>query len=575
MNHHYYKHHGSRLATAKVPLEVDSLPEIEEGLEELQSAMSGQSRAYWERVRTTLLKHSSDQDIKNAVKEWDQDGSVYVKSGGNCELCGKHPIVYHYPIKNRVTGSRLAVGSECIFQYLQVPGYGSAEDLKKKLLAERSRLLKKMKGEGDTLGAFNEAQDLSRTLLALYRPLSEGGEDFNLERYSRTLGELENRLHSAGPDAREPYKTIQSFRVGPLHRILVLAKDLGKRTRKVAVVGPMTMVQAAMNVRDDNEKVMLLKRIQELMADLLKVGDPSDFVARMVDDLEKCMRGLLTKVSEKALELESELNQITGETLQKLRPYKNLHTAYENAVEAARKRIQESADKARVEVAKALSTEIGVRIQAQLYQVSWFLDQKLKNPFDQNDRDYKTLFTRAFNLERFMGLVSNFALFRNSAAWLAQTYHLREINDQAGFRVLFFRCLDYYHETCLDQFWPDEVVKVCFQWLGMSYESPVRKMISGWAEEEIDDIRALRKKKLYQLLSENWGIDVEKVFKLFSADDRIDLRLCEGLVREWEKWPRLGPTFTAKFKLRQNEQSSPVPNNMWDYLKTSLMQEVE
>lgn len=577
MNYAYYQQHGQKFASVEIPLEVDSLPEIEEGLQEIEDALTPQAKAYWNRARASILRNSSDQDIDNAVKEWIYDGQVWYQPGGTCELCGKHPISYHFPIKNKVTGNRISVGSECIQNYLHIPGYGSPEEIKKKLLAARSRLVKQRKGLSDTLDAFYEAEELSIKLIDLYSRLSVGGKDFDFKEYERTLADLSYRFSSID---EESSRAVQTLRYTTLARLITLAESLGKRTRKVVVTGPVTMVKAAMNVRNDEEKVTLLKRIQELMTDLLKAGEPSEFVSRMTDNLADALKGLLLKVSDRMIELETQINRATEGTLAKLRPYNELYGTYEKAIELSRKNLHEKAEQYRLEIAMAVDPDPAIRQKANIGIISWNLkgitllaqvSWAFGGPHDI------PLFKMAYNLDAIMKASENYHFFESLERALCIRYRLQQITDKAGVKALYFRYLNKYSENVLVRGDAYTTLSHC----AMLFRGDIRipgvdfETVSGWAEEEVDDIKALMKKKLHQVLSERWGINVEKTFKLFSADNKVDMRLCEGLVLEWEKWPRLGPAFTAKFKLKANEQSEPVPNNMWDYLKTTLTQTVD
>jgi hypothetical protein len=106
----------------KSPQEVDAAAADLEG---------GLTRAttddYWEKVRETLLKKSENKDDYDEAKmEWDFIES-WEDYPGRCQLCGFHPIRYHFLIKNRLNKNELVIGSECVQNYLKLKEMGETE----------------------------------------------------------------------------------------------------------------------------------------------------------------------------------------------------------------------------------------------------------------------------------------------------------------------------------------------------------------------------------------------------------------------------------------------------------------
>ena len=123
----------SRTAAEEVVLDpAMSEQELDNAEKELDVKQVGRSGAYWPRIRAKILETSSSTDIDEAVKEW-KHMRTWMAKNGVCELCGHHPIVYHFLIENRVNNKTLVVGSECIYNYLEVPGVPDPATLKKRL----------------------------------------------------------------------------------------------------------------------------------------------------------------------------------------------------------------------------------------------------------------------------------------------------------------------------------------------------------------------------------------------------------------------------------------------------------
>jgi len=111
-----------------VSTELKSPEEVDAAAADLEG---GQTRAttkdYWKKVRETLLSKSANkEDYDEAKMEWDFIES-WEDYPGRCQLCGFHPIRYHFLIKNRLNKNELAIGSECVDNYLKLREMGSTE----------------------------------------------------------------------------------------------------------------------------------------------------------------------------------------------------------------------------------------------------------------------------------------------------------------------------------------------------------------------------------------------------------------------------------------------------------------
>ena len=111
-----------------VKTDLESPEEVDAAAADLEAgAQRSLSKDYEDRVKETLLQNSANTKDYNAAKlEWDFINS-WEDFPGQCELCGYNPIRYHFLIRNRLNGNELAVGSECIQNYLNISELGKTE----------------------------------------------------------------------------------------------------------------------------------------------------------------------------------------------------------------------------------------------------------------------------------------------------------------------------------------------------------------------------------------------------------------------------------------------------------------
>jgi hypothetical protein len=82
-------------------------------------------------VIKNLLKGSHSNEFENAKSEWDlvepisNDSADFVE---NCELCNHRNYKGNWLIQNRLTGSHLKVGSDCIKRFVILNGTSSQDD---------------------------------------------------------------------------------------------------------------------------------------------------------------------------------------------------------------------------------------------------------------------------------------------------------------------------------------------------------------------------------------------------------------------------------------------------------------
>lgn len=531
----------------------DDLQDIEKGLEELEEAERGGGRvgAYWQRIRAKILECSSNhEDVDAALKEWAKDGRVIVAVRATCELCGKHPIVYQFPIKNRVTQIRLKVGSECIYNYLVIPGFVSSTELKKRLMGERNRHIQVAKGlkTQKELEAFQEATELEVALTVKYGHLAVGGQDFNVQEYRDNLRSWQREMWYL--DNKHPIiKTIDDA-LASTYRLWALIEKVAKRTTKVRVIGPLTLIKGCMQVRSDEAKLALLESAQSAIELFLKHGTPEEVTRKIMDAIEESRKTALERISAAETESLKNLDESVKRYILVLNSYGNLMKVYEGAIETVRKAVKDRFESKRANIQALKEGKLGY---SSFYGNE--LVTVLKDPMSDSQVANRIRATVD-------SMTDAYCASTGYARQLLQKYlpGQSEIKDITGIKVAFYLWWDKYAPT---SFYPVD------SWL--SGGQPAWDLIL----QEVDDVQFLFKKKLHQFLGERWGINVQHSFERFSADNKVDFRFCEGLVTDWEQWPKLGPTFLAK--IRQNDMNNPTPvqNSAWDMLKTTLMQPVD
>lgn len=562
LNHNHAHGHALRYAAEgsdgpKLDANMDELPEIEEGLKELaESAQIGSSRSgpYWSKIRAKILSCSSTQDVEAALKEWSRNGAAWVSPNGTCQLCGHHPISFHFPIKNRVTGANLVVGSECIYNYLEIPGFGSMEELRRRLNGERNRLKKKEMGEisEGALALFQEATELEAQLRQRFSQLAGGEPDFNYQEYRRNLTDVYRVIQGVNPKAAilaEISQTQQNC-----YGFTRAFNNLSKRSKLLKEPGLLAMVSAAMRVRDDALKLNFLKQLQAAANDMLKSGYPTDFIKRCWETVKDEKSALLERIDRSVDEQTGLLRQYDP-VLDQLKPYEFLHFSLSVGINMARKLVMKQADEAKALVMQDDFIEV---IQKRDNPISNLIGASQQNPLTCFSED---MIVQAFALASVPHQM-DWVMYRIVQA-VQQKYGFGRLTDTAGVKVACFRALD----DGIINFWERGVTHQIIELI----ESGNAKF-AEILQQEVDDIKVLKKLELWEFLSERWDFDVQKAFKVFAQDGGFEEGFAKGLVANWERWPKLSTKQMAIVQRKLAKREKELPDNMWEVLKGKLTQ---
>ena len=471
----------SRTAADEVVLDpAMSEQELDNAEKELDVKQVGRSGAYWPRIRAKILETSSSTDIDEAVKEW-KHMRTWMAKNGVCELCGHHPIVYHFLIENRVNNKTLVVGSECIYNYLEVPGVPDPATLKKRL----NQLRNKLKAVADGKASEDDLKQLEALQLVeretnIY--IDKLGPDAKFD----TLALLEElsmpfRNASAMKITTSAFQAIsQAYQA--LTQLGAFLEDVQKRSKKCDAKDLKTVVVAVMNFRSGGTKkqIEMLEAFQKKMAAVFNYGKPKDFVQTLGNEIVVSQKATF-EAKEKGIREEFQtIVEQYNQLIDVVKPYPKL----EDRVRSSFALIENSLA-SKIEYAKA---HIIIPIALRYYL--WGGTTQLDIP-----RDFLNLKTWAVddaneNCEKL-------------ATGIRSQYDLREIRDTVGVRKAYFWALSQQGFSPTP-YWPQAITHL----------SGFKEVI----EEEVDDIKDLVKatgnQKVFEAMSEIWKFDSKKFFQM-------------------------------------------------------------
>lgn len=544
---------------------LDEESEIQEGLEDLDSAKAigaqGRNSPYWPKIRERLIQFSSTDKIEEATREWTDDGGAYV-GRGSCELCDKAPIKFHFPIKNRVTGKRLVVGSECIINYLMIAGYESPDSLRKRLVAQRNILKKQERGEADEASVENvgKAFTLEKELRSRIGHLAGGDPDFDVKEYADSLWDVVSigqvlRINSAGfQSALEARKNTKA--------LLKFIDDVKKRQKSVTSSGLLALVSAIMRQRNPTSRVDQLEALLRLINTTFSSGLPDDVISRAWSAVEDSKDSLVLQVTKRSDEGKSRLMETYKDELDLSKPYPHLHFMLMEGLTAQRKAFDTQVEKVR----KAVAAESFLdQIKGDGSAVAKLLNLTFYPDLGNSDG---TLEVAAYNLGQFLDVVGK-GFMEGVARAIESTFAIERVRDLVGVRVAILRAAD---DGLIDA---DVLGAKALK----EFEKRVVEKAPAVADllmAEVDDIRDLAKstgnQRVYELMSEVFKVDIEKAYKLYSKDNDFERSFCESVLERFRRNQTLSPAQMANMKrqIAMKGRQGEVKNSMWDALRSQL-----
>jgi len=541
----------------KFDANLDELPEIEAGLQEIESATKQggpRSGPYWSKIRAKLLSCSSSSDVDGAIKEWSRNGWAWREEGGVCQLCGKNPIAFRFPIQNRVTGKRLVVGSECIYNYLQIPEFGTPDEIRRMLNAEINKLRKKQKGlmgEAD-LALHRKVLDRADMLRFRYTLLAGGASDFDWGQYGEQVLRTKHIITEINQRALI-LVDIQTV-LSKLEVLDKLHKELAKRSKFLKTKGLIALISTVLRLHDDETKLSYLDRIQNAAGEMVQAGHPTAFVQRCWDAIKEEKQLVVERIN-KICDAQKERLKSYDASLDRIQPYEFLHFSLSVGMNTARKLVDNEADTAKSLVLQENFIDLITRPNN---PVTSLLNISEMDPMVRFDHQMVEQARALDQLVRSM----EYGVFPQVTRGIQAKYNLPGVQDKAGVKVACLRALD---DGIVD-FWVKEVAED-FQ-TALDKGNP--KFIEI-VEQEVDDVKALKGQALWEMLSERWGFNVQKAFKVFSRDVPFEEKFCKSLLEYWSRWPKLSPQQMAVIQRRLVDHDREVPNSMWGTLKSELV----
>jgi len=540
---------------------LDSSSEVLEAIEELNSSKGRDSR-YWPKIRECLLSHSSSQDIEEARLEWEDDGLPYELEGGKCELCDKAPIKYHFPIKNRIKGDRLVVGSECIYNYLQIDGYEGPEELRRKLVAQLNFLKKQERGEvGETsIKDVGEAFLVDSKVRRIIASIAGGDPDLDPNEYHAALKEVLHICNHLGVKGA----TIQASQQAliALTKVLKFMLPIQKK-QKVGGPGLLAVASAIMARRQTETRLSNMTEYYDLLTSVAKFGPSKDVISRSWGGATQKRDELLSLVAKKCDTGKAQINEDYRFELGMASPYRNLKTLIEEGIKQ-----QKAFFDAQVEtVRNALEGDDFLEL---IQDGNSALSQALNLEFfpDLNNSDDAAQHV-ASQVCAFINYVTNGDL-KNSISTIENLYKLETIRDIAGIKVALLRAAN---DSVIDADVEGKAAVTDFERKLASKDKRVLALI----EEEVDEVAALVKAsngmRVYEKMGQDLEFDVQAAYKLYSSKIAAEREFCSDLFTRWRQGElrNLTPPLMSNIRKKMMGRRNEVPNSMWVELKSELM----
>lgn len=537
--------------------EIDIAP-TPENVEKIDAAISdldysekvSRSGAYWKRIRARLMDNSASNDPEDAVKEWGYT-RMWASRGGTCELCDHHPITFHYQIENRLNAKSLVVGSECIYNYLEIPGVPRRDILKRRLNQLRTRARAVSKGElaPEAIQKLEEVQAYERKLNILIAKVAAPEKDLDIDDLAQALNEpmyagstLE--IRGAGFKALEKSQTA-------IRNLIPFLNSIGKRTTKYKTHELLPAVEAIMRFRkaSDEDKIGLLQTMENHIQEAFTVGPAKDLVQMAWAEVKNSRLDAYDVALETAKDAKKKCQDQYAEQIALVRPYNFLHRVLQDGIDANAEQMDEQLKKYKVYL-NSEDFPAGFR-DAKPYFVAYL--SKGESPIED----------AAYRLINFLRQLDPLYSLTGT---IYQRWYLRELRDKTGVKKAILLAAN---EGYIDVERDDRAMT--------TLEDKIRKgdeEVVALFEREVDDIKAKvveDKVKNYQAMSEHIGADMEKFYKACPQDNPFLPSFCKNLFDRWMKGQR---NWSYKERGVIDKQLArgghEVPNNMWDVMKTSL-----
>ena len=551
------------LASSPVPFgpSMDELPELEGGLQEIEESKAiGRQSGYWAKIRGRLVKSSTSQDPEEAKKEWARDGNPWAAQGGKCELCDHTPITFHFPIKNRLNGHRLVVGSECIYNYLEIEGFEDRERLSKRLNAEIGALKRKEKGEisEEEVAMVSDLTRLEGELVSRVKQFT-GGQDLDTKEYRDSLEPVDfaREIDIKG----QAVMTATTVREALQHLIWFQDKTR-KRSKTYQGFGILSLIQSILRWRDIKEKVTALTALKKSLDDVFKHGDPGQVVSRVWDAIKDGLSGVVKKHREECDEANKTLVHNYDVDMLNLQKYPRMKGILEEGIRETTA-LNESTFK------KLSDFLMGKEVFEMPLNSMWRTWRSL-------DCDFSTFPGKGLSVSSFVRSMLKFKVDHSTWSSLLHSYSVQGTPpmDTTGFIAAAMQIAEEGLVSD-DLNFAERTIPSAMIWAPRDKKEKVADIVRNHIDC-LGNVAKAEKVPLHKVMSEFFGFDVKEALERFTKDKDFERGFCETIVqRAWPNRYKMSPKQMDVVKRQLGWKPAPVPNSMWDEFKSELTKEVE
>jgi hypothetical protein len=533
--------------------------ELTEALEDLDNVpTTGRSGPYWKIIRATLLEHSSSDDIDEAIKEW-----RFTKMWTNrssCELCGHTPIKYHFQIINRLNGNSLVVGSECIWNYLDIPGAPDKDVLKKRLNALRSkaRAIAEGKAQEGDIERLQDLQQMERDTNLMISKISGSEGDINVTELLNLLREPLYLGQSLGLKSTS-FKEIGES-VSALERLRRQLEAISKRSTKYRQ--PYKLLPAVvviMGFRSGiTDQVNQLENLRKLIATAFNVSDARGLIQMAWGEVKNGRGDVINTVNAKLERAKSDCQNYYSSVLDFVKPYDHLYFLVQAGIDSNKAQM----DRLAVDARKLIESDDFLdAVKGRSSVIPQFVSYLTTGDSRMEDAAYATV--------KFLQYLRNGYLPRLLWQALETLYGLSSIRDSVGVRKAVLRAAN---DGLINPEAGEDAVVAAADLLRKNDE----KMTAIFSEE-VDDIKARVKatkgQKVYEAMTEQWGFDVREFYQNVPWDHPYFPGFCEGMLSQFLRGTQSpSPKQDASIQKNLLKYKTKIPNSCWDKLQSKLTQ---
>lgn len=534
--------------------------EINEAMDELdETPTTGRSGPYWPRIRTTLLAHSASSDIDEAIKEWKFTRMWTNRS--SCELCGHTPIKFHFQIENRMNGNRLVVGSECIWNYLEIPGAPNKKVLKKRLnqLRNRAKAIAEGQASPDDLRKLQLAQEMERDLNQLINRVCRPDKDIDVKEFADLLREPVDVGQSLGLNTQSFKEVMTSW--GAVRDLLRFLETISKRSTKYRTYEMLPAANAIMGFRSGvDDQIQQLQLFKDRVSTAFNADGPTGLVQMGWAEVKTGRQAAVNKLNEILENAKSNCQRRYSDILGYVRDYDHLHFIIQAGIDSNKAQMDKQAEATRKLInSPDFFDELG--------RGGRYAFQKLLPSF------VTELSTGDSRMEDAAVGTMHFIWAVRGALPHPLTHAIyniwpRQIRDFVGIRKAILRAAD---DGLIN---PEDGSKAIDELAALLRKD--NEKVKAIFQEESDDIKQLikeeRRQKVYEAMSEAWGFDVKRFFEAVPWDHPyfpgFTKILVQGFRRGYDK-----PSAKQQASISKNmaKYRTPISNSCWDHLRRDLM----